>query len=131
MNAKYTPADGGLSEQYSAETGVPTSAIKLTWSYVSSLTAFDRRSGINPGSWGATSISLPVGGTCSTNEILSAPVTFTISNVPASPQKVVIIGSIDALGSWSVTAAPSISSQGNNVYSGKHAHLAPLLRLRI
>jgi glucoamylase len=38
VNAKYTPDDGSLSEQFDKTTGVPTSAVHLTWSYASALT---------------------------------------------------------------------------------------------
>ncbi|KAF6755775.1 glucoamylase [Ephemerocybe angulata] len=43
--AQYTPADGSLAEQYRRDTGVPTSATHLTWSYASILTAFAARMG--------------------------------------------------------------------------------------
>lgn len=32
MNDKYTPEDGALAEQYDRATGVPKSAVDLTWS---------------------------------------------------------------------------------------------------
>ncbi|KAF8345397.1 glucoamylase [Amanita rubescens] len=46
--AKYTPETGGLSEQYSKDTGVQTSAKELTWSYVAVLTSFAARNAIAP-----------------------------------------------------------------------------------
>lgn len=38
------------------------SAVDLTWSYASALTAFDARAGVIPGSWGAQGLSLNCGG---------------------------------------------------------------------
>jgi glucoamylase len=38
INAHYTPSDGSLSEQFDKGTGVPTSAVHLTWSYASAIT---------------------------------------------------------------------------------------------
>ncbi|KII86105.1 glycoside hydrolase family 15 protein [Plicaturopsis crispa FD-325 SS-3] len=51
--AKYTPATGGLSEQFSRSNGAPLSAVDLTWSYASALTAFAAKAGTVPASWGA------------------------------------------------------------------------------
>lgn len=61
--AKYTPSNGGLAEQYSRSNGVPVSAVDLTWSYASVLTAVDARNGIAPASWGAKGLTVPT--TCS------------------------------------------------------------------
>lgn len=57
--AKYTPEDGGLAEQYSKSDGKPLSAVDLTWSYASALTAFRARNGSVPASWGASGLTLP------------------------------------------------------------------------
>jgi glucoamylase len=60
INAKYTPDDGSLSEQFDKATGVPTSAVHLTWSYASALTAFYARdSSLVPESWGAKGLKSP------------------------------------------------------------------------
>jgi glucoamylase len=50
--AKYTPSDDGLAEQYSEPDGTPLSAMDLTWSYASVITAFQAGPGIIPASWG-------------------------------------------------------------------------------
>lgn len=63
--AKYTPIGGGLSEQYSRDNGSPLSAVDLSWSYAALITAFDRRQGIAPASWGAKDLTVPT--TCSSN----------------------------------------------------------------
>jgi glucoamylase len=45
---EYTPANGGLSEEYERNTGDQKSAPDLTWSYASFLTAIARRNGSVP-----------------------------------------------------------------------------------
>lgn len=62
-NAKYTPSNGGLAEQYSRSDGTPVSAVDLTWSYASALTAFAARDGKTYASWGAAGLTVP--STCS------------------------------------------------------------------
>jgi glucoamylase len=49
---KYTPSNGGLSEQYSKTDGTPLSAVDLTWSYAAFLTAAAARNAAMPPSWG-------------------------------------------------------------------------------
>ncbi|KAJ5630604.1 Glycoside hydrolase family 13 [Penicillium longicatenatum] len=51
---QYTPSNGSLAEQFTRDSGVPTSAGDLTWSYAAFLTAEDRRAGAVPSSWGAS-----------------------------------------------------------------------------
>ena len=51
---EYTPADGGLSEEFDRDTGVQVSAPDLTWFYASFLTAIARRDGSVPPSWGSS-----------------------------------------------------------------------------
>ncbi|KAG7090984.1 hypothetical protein E1B28_010051 [Marasmius oreades] len=57
--AKYTPSNGGLAEQYTRDTGTPTSAVDLTWSYAAALTAFGAHAGQVPASWGAKGLTVP------------------------------------------------------------------------
>ncbi|KAG5341533.1 hypothetical protein C0989_009894 [Termitomyces sp. Mn162] len=57
--AKYTPADGSLSEQFTRDNGTPTSARDLTWSYAALLTANNARNGVTPASWGAEGLVVP------------------------------------------------------------------------
>ncbi|OBT88251.1 hypothetical protein VE02_02771 [Pseudogymnoascus sp. 03VT05] len=57
--AKYTPADGSLSEQFNRTTGEPLSATHLTWSYAAFVTMSRRRSGSFPPTWGASRASPP------------------------------------------------------------------------
>lgn len=77
INAKYTPSNGGLSEQFDKNTGSPLSAADLTWSYASALTAFSARSGVAPASWGAKGLVVP-SGTCNTQTGPTVSVTFNV-----------------------------------------------------
>ena len=74
--AKYTPSNGGLSEQYSKTDGTPLSAVDLTWSYASALTAFAAKEGVVPASWGAKGLAVP--SVCGTNTGPIAQVTFNV-----------------------------------------------------
>ncbi|PLB55671.1 putative glucoamylase precursor [Aspergillus steynii IBT 23096] len=56
---EYTPSDGGLAEQFTRDNGDPTSAVDLTWSFASFLTAASRRAGDVPASWGSSASELP------------------------------------------------------------------------
>ncbi|KAL8627892.1 hypothetical protein Q9189_006421 [Teloschistes chrysophthalmus] len=69
---RYTPADGSLTEQFSRDDGHPLSAVDLTWSYASFLTATNRRAGIVPTSW-SSSLSPTPPATCAAT---SAPGTY-------------------------------------------------------
>jgi glucoamylase len=60
--AKNTPSNGGLAEQYSRSNGTPLSAVDLTWSYASALTAFQARTGKVSGAWGANGLKSTCGG---------------------------------------------------------------------
>jgi glucoamylase len=77
INGKYTPSNGGLSEQYDKNTGSPTSAVDLTWSYASALTAFAARNGTVPASWGAKGLVAP--SICRSNAGPTVQVTFNVA----------------------------------------------------
>jgi glucoamylase len=74
--AAYTPSGGGLAEQYSKSDGSPLSAVDLTWSYASAITAFQAREGIVPASWGAAGLVVP--GTCHSGGGSTVAVTFNV-----------------------------------------------------
>ncbi|CAE6414958.1 unnamed protein product [Rhizoctonia solani] len=59
INAEYIPSDGSMSEQYDKVTGEPRSALRLSASYTSTVTAFERRAGYVPVSWGAAKMKVP------------------------------------------------------------------------
>lgn len=79
INAKYTPSNGSLSEQYDRNTGIPRSAVDLTWSYSSVLTAFSARKGAVPAGWGASDLIVP--SVCSPNIGPTVQVTFNVAAV--------------------------------------------------
>ncbi|KAI9924192.1 hypothetical protein MW887_007142 [Aspergillus wentii] len=65
---KYTPTDGSLAEEFDRNAGAPASAVHLTWSYASFVTAASRRDGSVPPSWGASAAkSIP--GQCSAETV--------------------------------------------------------------
>jgi glucoamylase len=77
VNAKYTPTNGSLSEQYDKTNGAPLSAVDLTWSYASALTAFMARNGSIPVSWGAKGLKVP--SECQSNIGPQVAVTFEVT----------------------------------------------------
>lgn len=76
IHAKYTPANGGLAEQFDRNTGTPLSAVDLTWSYAAALTSFDARRGVIPPSWGASGLTVPT--SCGSNTGPTVTVTFNV-----------------------------------------------------
>ncbi|EAU86023.1 glucoamylase [Coprinopsis cinerea okayama7 len=100
VNAKYTPADGSLAEQYHRDHGYPLSAKHLTWSYASLLTAYAARSGQTPTrSWGAKDLVVP--GQCVGNIGPTAAITFRVHAETVWGENIFITGNIDALSGWS------------------------------
>jgi hypothetical protein len=104
--AQYTPANGGLAEQYTRAAGVPTSALDLTWSYAAALTAFNARAGFVPTSWGAKGLTVP--STCQTGGATpgnpgsgSVAVTFNEKATTVYGENIYLTGSVDALKNWS------------------------------
>lgn len=107
---QYTPANGTLFEEFNRTNGAPLSAIDLTWSYASFLTAYARRDGTVPASWGASNATtLP--STCSGG---SATGTYTSVTSTAFPTSTSTATSTSA----SCTATPtSIAVTFNEVVS--------------
>lgn len=81
--ATYAASNGSLSEQFDKSTGTPLSAYDLTWSYAAFLSAANRRAGIVPSSWGASSGDT-VPGTCSATSIVGSYSTATSTSFPSS-----------------------------------------------
>ncbi|KAL0577741.1 glycoside hydrolase 15 protein [Marasmius crinis-equi] len=122
--AKYTPANGGLSEQYTRAAGTPTSATDLTWSYASALTAFGARAGQTPASWGAKGLTVPT--TCSGNTGgggggggggNTVAVTFNVHAETTFGENIFLTGSVDALQNWSPDNALALSSANYPTWS--------------
>ncbi|PGH08481.1 hypothetical protein AJ79_05970 [Helicocarpus griseus UAMH5409] len=78
---KYTPESGALAEQYSRNDGAPLSAVDLTWSYASFLTAIARRNSSVPDPWAAAAASIPR--TCQTTSAMGPYSTATNTNWPS------------------------------------------------
>ncbi|GBE83088.1 Glucoamylase [Sparassis crispa] len=111
INAQYTPSGGALSEQYNKNNGTALSAIDLTWSYASALSAFAAEAGTTYGSWGAAGLQVP--STCASG----VAVTFTVTYDTYYGQNVYIVGSVAALGNWSPSSAPLMSSANYPTWS--------------
>ncbi|PHH82914.1 hypothetical protein CDD82_4348 [Ophiocordyceps australis] len=81
--ARYVGPQGSLAEQFTKDTGRPTSARHLTWSYASLLTAAARRSGIVPPSWlNGAPVSVP--DTCSATSVRGTYAPATATSFPPS-----------------------------------------------
>ncbi|TFK45167.1 glucoamylase [Crucibulum laeve] len=121
--AKYTPSNGGLSEQYTKTTGAPTSATDLTWSYASVLTALDAREGVIPASWGAAGLTLP--STCSNSGGggtgggggATVAVTFKVSATTVWGESIFLTGSIAELANWSPDNALALNADNYPIWT--------------
>ncbi|KAH9974392.1 glucoamylase [Lactifluus volemus] len=107
--AKYTPSDGSLAEQFDRQTGAPTSARDLTWSYASALTAGDSFSGVKPVSWGAKGLVVP--STCTPFPGPIASVTFDVQAFTRFGENIYLTGSVDGLEIWSANDALLLSPE--------------------
>lgn len=117
--AKYTPADGSLSEQYTRDTGAPLSATHLTWSYAAFVTMSQRRAGNFPPSWGAKKAVSPPA-TCGTGSAqgvyvpalaAGAPnvtvgcqiqVSINLNATTYYGENIYAVGSSDDFGAWDI-----------------------------
>ncbi|KAI6098118.1 glycoside hydrolase family 15 protein [Pisolithus sp. B1] len=111
INANYTPSDGSLAEQYSRTNGTPVSAVDLTWSYASALTAFAALEGQAPVTWGAQALSVP--STCYS----PVSVTFNVNATTVFGENIYLTGSIPALSSWDASTAVLMSSANYPIWS--------------
>ncbi|KAI5981706.1 glycoside hydrolase family 15 protein [Pisolithus albus] len=111
VNANYTPSDGSLAEQYSRTDGLPVSAVDLTWSYASALTAFAALEGQSPVTWGAQALS--VSSTCYS----PVSVTFNVDATTAFGENIYLTGSLPALSSWDASTAIPMSSANYPIWS--------------
>ncbi|TFK40813.1 glucoamylase [Crucibulum laeve] len=108
VNAKYTPADGSLAEQFHKDDGHPLSAKHLTWSYPATLTAFAARKGVVPAGWGAKDLAVP--SVCESNLGPQVTMSFNLIASTVKNEKISIVGSIDALSNWSPDDAHTLKS---------------------
>ena len=115
INAKYTPSNGGLSEQFDKNSGSPLSAADLTWSYASALTAFAARSGKTYASWGASGLTVPQ--QCSGNAGPTVSVTFNVQATTVPGENIYITGNTAALQNWSPDTALLLSAANYPTWS--------------
>ncbi|KAI9059251.1 carbohydrate-binding module family 20 protein [Trametes sanguinea] len=111
----YTPADGGLAEQFSRSDGTPLSAVDLTWSYAAALTAFAARDGKTYGSWGAAGLKVPA--SCSGGGGATVAVTFNVQATTVFGENIYITGSVAALQNWSPDSALILSAANYPTWS--------------
>ncbi|QRV82228.1 glycoside hydrolase family 15 protein [Ceratobasidium sp. AG-Ba] len=110
INQKYVGPNGGLAEQFDRATGAPKSAVDLTWSYASAVTAFDARSFLFPESWGAAGLKAP-SGTCKSQPIPKIPVTF---NLVSDSENAYVVGQLGELGIWDPAKAIQLTGTRPN-----------------
>nr|GAT49309.1 glycoside hydrolase family 15 protein [Mycena chlorophos] len=116
--AKYTPSSGALSEQFSNTNGAQVSAVDLTWSFASILTAQIAREGTIPASWGAAGLVVPT--TCQTSTgtpTATVPVTFNVVATTVPGQNIYLTGNVAALQEWSTSTALLMSSANYPTWS--------------
>lgn len=106
---KYTPSNGGLSEQFDKNNGSPLSAVDLTWSYAAFLTSTDRRAGTVGPTWGESSNNVSPT-TCSGTPACNAQVTFNVRAVTTLDENVFVVGQLTELGNWSPASAKALSA---------------------
>nr|BAU78332.1 glucoamylase2 [Pholiota microspora] len=116
INAKFTPANGGLAEQFDKNTGTPLSAVDLTWSYASALTVFSARRGLVPASWGAKGLAVP-SGACQGNTGPTVQATFNVVATTQLGENIFLTGSINALELWSLDNALALNSNNYPTWS--------------
>ncbi|PIL22798.1 hypothetical protein GSI_15493 [Ganoderma sinense ZZ0214-1] len=115
INAKYTPSNGALSEQFDKSSGTPLSAADLTWSYASALTAFAARSGKTYAGWGASGLTVP--SQCNGNAGPTVSVTFNVQATTVYGENIYITGNTGALQNWSPDTALLLSAANYPMWS--------------
>lgn len=108
---QYQGSGGALAEQFSRSNGSPLSAVDLTWSYASALTAFDARASKVPASWGASGLTVPA--TCSTGGGGSGgtvAVSFTVTATTVYGENIYLTGNQAAIANWDPNSALLLSS---------------------
>ena len=116
---KYIPSNGSLAEQFNRDTGVPLSAVDLTWSYAAFVTMSQRRAGQYPASWGSRNCE-PLPSTCAATSTAGvyAPATaagapnvtstcqvnvvFNVNATTYYGENIYVVGNTTDLGAWDV-----------------------------
>jgi len=115
LNAKYTPSNGGLAEQYGKSNGSPLSAADLTWSYASALTSFNARKGLLSNSWGAKGLTVPA--SCQRNAGATVTVTFNVEATTTPRENIFLTGSVFGLSNWEPSYSVAMSSTNYPTWS--------------
>ena len=115
VNAKYTPSNGALSEQFDKSSGTPLSAADLTWSYASALTAFAARRGKTYAGWGASGLTVPT--QCNGNAGPTVSVTFNVQATTVLGENIYITGNTAVLQNWNPDTALLLSSKNYPTWS--------------
>lgn len=125
---KYTPANGGLAEQWSKDNGTALSAVDLTWSYASFITAAAARAGNMTAPWGESKNNT-VPSTCSATSAMGSYATPTATAFPVADANKAQGGNgtsdSGASGSGTATgsAASSSSTKKSSAMSGRDVSL--------
>ena len=106
---KYTPSNGGLSEQFDKNTGAPLSAVDLTWSYAAFLTVAERRGGVVSPTWGESTNNVPAS-TCTGTVACSAQITFNERATTVPGENIFVVGQLTQLGNWDPNSAKPLSA---------------------
>ncbi|KIL65903.1 carbohydrate-binding module family 20 protein [Amanita muscaria Koide BX008] len=112
--AKYTPSGGGLGEQFDRNTGTPTSAVDLTWTYASLLTAVGARNGIVSANWGASGLQIPP--VCNT---APDPIPFTFHEDATTQlgENIFVTGNLRELGNWDPSKAVPLDANSYPIWN--------------
>ncbi|KAI9150200.1 Glucoamylase [Paramyrothecium foliicola] len=106
---KYTPADGSLAEQFDRNTGTPTSARDLTWSYAAFLTAIERREGVVSPSWGERGANT-VPNVCVGTPPCDSRTTFNVRVRTVPGEEIFVVGALTQLANWDPANARPLSA---------------------
>ncbi|CAE6450706.1 unnamed protein product [Rhizoctonia solani] len=112
---QYQGSGGALAEQYSRSNGSPLSATDLTWSYASTLGAFDARASKVPASWGASGLTAPA--TCSSGgggnpgtPGGTVAVSFSVTATTVFGENIYLTGNQGSIANWNAGNAILLSS---------------------
>jgi hypothetical protein len=97
----------------------PTPSLR---SFAATLSSYDRRSGLNPKSWGANKIKSSKT-PCQPNPVPLLKVTFKVTGLPATfpaaDSYPVVIGQLPVIGGWVPSLAPKLQRNGNDSWSSE------------
>jgi glucoamylase len=126
ITQKYLPSNGSIGEQFDRDTGLPLSAIDLTWSFASFVTMAQRRNGQYPASWNARNVGSPytcagsstpgvyvpaiAAGAPNVTSFCTVPVLFEVNATTYYGENIYLYGNVSDLGAWDVDNAFAMSA---------------------